>query len=397
MDVDFGRNKSGQNLSCRADDARISQRRQKRRSLTRFLMASIAAVMVSGSTGCSSLSSVSRGVCDTLNQTECINDFMISHRNRVMAAKAWYREADCHCQKKHLKEFREGFIQGYIDVAEGGDGCTPAVAPAAYWGWQYQSPNGQAAVNAWFAGYPLGVKAAEQDGIIHWGEIRPMGYNVPAAESYPTQPYGAAPIVIHDENGVPMLNQPGVITENADEGDEDSSVPESPSDAGGATRNLDPLNLEDASDAVRGSDAPNSLGPGADDEAIRAIPPNGFGSVQPQDSNQGMTARVALNPGNDLVPSDSTMTYSLNDGAPVEVDGNNMIEEIFGGIELPESTENEPADPNAQASTDGSSSDAVDINPAIQQSSGLEPTETESGSAPVKTAEASDDLPFKFE
>ncbi len=56
-------------------------------------------------------------------------------------------------------------------VADGSDGCTPSFPPNTYWGWRYQSAEGQAKVAAWFSGYPHGARAAEEDGVGNWTQI----------------------------------------------------------------------------------------------------------------------------------------------------------------------------------------------------------------------------------
>lgn len=122
---------------------------------------------------------------------------MIGYRNKVLAARAWHENKDCFKNRRHRGDFENGFMQGYIDVANGGNGCVPAVAPASYLSWRYQSADGQNAINAWFAGYPLGAQAAEQDGVGHWGMIRPTGPNKPREAVYvPPMP----PVDEVDEN-----------------------------------------------------------------------------------------------------------------------------------------------------------------------------------------------------
>lgn len=59
-----------------------------------------------------------------------------------------------------------------MDVADGGTGCVPTFPPREYWGWKYQSCEGQARVAAWFAGYPHGARAAEEDGIGNYYQIQ---------------------------------------------------------------------------------------------------------------------------------------------------------------------------------------------------------------------------------
>ena len=139
-----------------------------------------------GLTGCS----VINGACRSIKSQECVDDFMIGYRNSALAAKAWHRVKHCYKNRNYYNDFKAGFFDGYADVASGGPGCVPAVAPTTYWGWRYQSRDGQAAVNAYFEGYPLGVKAAEQDGVGHWGSIRP---NVSRPQQ--PQPFIPAPIV----------------------------------------------------------------------------------------------------------------------------------------------------------------------------------------------------------
>lgn len=142
----------------------------------RLLAVSCLGLAVVSSTGCSMIS----GVGSSFNESECIDDFMIGYRNRAMAEKAWHCNKHKFCIAGYPREFKDGFIEGYMEVASGGNGCIPAVAPTQYWGWRYQSSHGQSAVNAWFEAYPRGVQAAEQDGVGHWQAISPMGMSPPA-------------------------------------------------------------------------------------------------------------------------------------------------------------------------------------------------------------------------
>jgi len=167
-----------------------ASRVRRRHHLLRSLLLCSTAIMLPISTGCTLVEGVHRFV----KNANFLDDFMIAHRNQTMAAKAWYREQAQHCDHPYLKEFKEGFIQGYIDVANGGDGCTPAIAPSQYWGWRYQSSEGQAAINAWFAGYPLGAKAAEQDGVGNWASIMTMGRPLPTEADTGLDPQVVQPV-----------------------------------------------------------------------------------------------------------------------------------------------------------------------------------------------------------
>ena len=96
------------------------------------------------------------------------DDTVITLRNRSFSAKAWHRRKHRFCREKYVKDFCAGFRAGYEDVANGSDGCTPAFPPNSYRSWQYQSSEGLAKSQAWFAGYPHGARAAEEEGVTHW-------------------------------------------------------------------------------------------------------------------------------------------------------------------------------------------------------------------------------------
>lgn len=99
------------------------------------------------------------------------NDTVVVLRNRSMATKAWHRRKHHFCDERHVDDFCSGFRAGYEASALGSDGCTPAFPPKNYWSWEFQSAEGQARTAAWFAGYPQGARAAEEDGVSNWTQI----------------------------------------------------------------------------------------------------------------------------------------------------------------------------------------------------------------------------------
>jgi hypothetical protein len=119
-------------------------------------------------TGCSAWT----GVNNSWKYNGSWNETMMGYRNRCSSSKAWHSRKHHFCNQKYLKEFAHGFKSGYENVADGGNGCTPAFPPREYWGWKYQSCEGQARVAAWFSGFPHGARAAEEDGIGHWTQIQ---------------------------------------------------------------------------------------------------------------------------------------------------------------------------------------------------------------------------------
>ncbi len=100
------------------------------------------------------------------------NDAVIVMRNRSYSAKSWHRRKKNFCNEKHCQDFCNGYRAGYEAMASGSDGCTPAFPPSKYWSWEYQSGEGQARTSAWFAGYPQGVRAAEEEGMANWHQLQ---------------------------------------------------------------------------------------------------------------------------------------------------------------------------------------------------------------------------------
>ena len=100
------------------------------------------------------------------------NQTMMGQRNKSSASRAWHCRKHHFCKEKYMKEFSQGFKAGYMDIADGGTGCTPSFPPREYWGWKYQSCEGQARVAAWYSGYPHGARAADEEGIGHWTQIQ---------------------------------------------------------------------------------------------------------------------------------------------------------------------------------------------------------------------------------
>ena len=95
----------------------------------------------------------------------CMSEAIELHRNRTCALKAWFRREHNFCDQPNLRDFKDGFVDGYVAIAEGKPGCPPSVPPKRFWSWAYQTPSGQSQMAAWYAGYPYGVQAAKDDGL----------------------------------------------------------------------------------------------------------------------------------------------------------------------------------------------------------------------------------------
>lgn len=150
----------------------VPKRRSRRRANARtYLTMLLGIACVSTATAPLSGCMMAGGLGRRVARADFLDEFMVNYRNSAWAARAWLCRRHLFADREFLPDFEAGFRQGYQDVAAGGTGCVPAVCPKAYWGWQYQSADGQRRMNAWFEGYPLGVKAAEEDGIGHWSHV----------------------------------------------------------------------------------------------------------------------------------------------------------------------------------------------------------------------------------
>lgn len=134
-----------------------------------FRTAALAfALAATGSTGCSLV----HNFAESLRYSDVWNDAAGKFRYSAMSSKSWHRHKHQFCNEACLDDFCAGYRAGYEDVAGGTNGCTPAFPPREYWGWKYQSAEGQKKVASWFAGYPHGARAAEEEGVGNWSQIQ---------------------------------------------------------------------------------------------------------------------------------------------------------------------------------------------------------------------------------
>lgn len=161
--------------------------------------------------GCTSV----RSSIGSLFSGGCLSDAIELHRNRTCALKAWYRREHNFCDQAYLRDFKAGFIDGYVAIAEGKPGCPPIVPPRQYWSWAYQTAEGQAQMAAWYAGYPYGVQAAKDDGFSSWNHVNlgPRFQKNPGQGNWNNQwnqPYSTmgAPGYYPDSGVIPMNTVP---------------------------------------------------------------------------------------------------------------------------------------------------------------------------------------------
>ena len=120
----------------------------------RLLIVLFVATMVLPNSGCTSGFRIgSMGFGDALLE---------SYRDRVWAKRAYNLRYN-NCDIAYESHFQNGFVAGYCDTCNGGDGYVPALPPDEYRGFEYQSPDGAVCVKTWFEGFPAGVAAAKKD------------------------------------------------------------------------------------------------------------------------------------------------------------------------------------------------------------------------------------------
>jgi hypothetical protein len=95
---------------------------------------------------------------------------MVSYRDMVWAKRA-YNLRYGNCNRPYNEHFQNGFCEGYSSICNGGDGYVPAMPPADYRKFEYQSPEGAQCVNAWFEGYPAGVAAARKEKVGNYNDV----------------------------------------------------------------------------------------------------------------------------------------------------------------------------------------------------------------------------------
>ena len=128
----------------------------------RLLIVLFAAAMVLPNSGCSLGQRLgSLGFGDALLET---------YRDQVWAKRAFNLRYN-NCNIPYESHFQNGFIAGYCDTCNGGDGYVPALPPDEYRGFEFQSPDGAQCVKTWFEGFPAGVAAAKKDRAGEFHEI----------------------------------------------------------------------------------------------------------------------------------------------------------------------------------------------------------------------------------
>lgn len=111
--------------------------------------------------GCSA-SSYMRQVWEPYDEMSCC--VVTDIRARMQAQQLWRQKyAHCYGRLNNARDIRRGFIDGFVETANGGSGIAPIVPPEKYCG-----IGRKVEATCWYQGYPLGVAAAESTGADNW-------------------------------------------------------------------------------------------------------------------------------------------------------------------------------------------------------------------------------------
>jgi len=88
-----------------------------------------------------------------------LDDYLTQESARKCALKSLNQSSRRNCGASY--DFRQGYIQAFIDLAHGSRGVVPAVPPPKYWKTNNRSIHGHSKAQQWFSGYRAGLSEAD--------------------------------------------------------------------------------------------------------------------------------------------------------------------------------------------------------------------------------------------
>jgi hypothetical protein len=96
----------------------------------------------------------------------CCDTCVLRHRLRRLADEAWHEVVQADPGHGYSKAYAEGFKDGFVDYVEyDGNGEPPAAPPRRFRSPALRSPEGQQAIEDWFAGFRHGAQVASASGL----------------------------------------------------------------------------------------------------------------------------------------------------------------------------------------------------------------------------------------
>lgn len=144
-------------------------------------MAWLSFCLIWSSPGCSMFEAVARNAVNepVIPAQRCAN----SYRNRLVADEAWKAVLASEGDTRYTCDYAKGFKQGFKEYLDADQTTSPPpVPPKEYWTLRYETPEGKAAVDNWFAGYRRGSEAAAQSQLRELVQIRSSGVGLPPSK-----------------------------------------------------------------------------------------------------------------------------------------------------------------------------------------------------------------------
>jgi hypothetical protein len=161
----------------------------------------ILLLLCMAASGCEFLKYGMRNVCH--HTAECLDEHVLMNRNKRLAREAWSRVAVSGAFSTY---YEEGFLHGFVDYMEaGGNGQPPVVPPWQYRRPWFQTPEGYAAIQDWYAGFSSGAATAQASGLRGPG-FGNVAVGMPASIHFAEVPTIPAPMPL--EKPKPVVPEP---------------------------------------------------------------------------------------------------------------------------------------------------------------------------------------------
>jgi hypothetical protein len=140
-----------------------------------------------------------------------VENVRLARRSRLWAEAAWADVSHTKKNSDYSYDYARGFKDGFADYIQfGGSGEALPVPPRDYWRGRYQTPEGQQAMQDWFAGCRHGMAVAQGSGLREQVTVPlslPLAH-APEFSSFLAEPKAAEPKVDVEVLPVPRSVKP---------------------------------------------------------------------------------------------------------------------------------------------------------------------------------------------
>jgi hypothetical protein len=151
----------------------------------------------------------------TLSGCTALSDTKYELGQRIRAKHAWEEFNSCQCEPLTC-DYACGWKAGYYDVATGGTGCPPVVAPKRYWKPPVFCEHDPSKRDDWYCGFSAGAACAQSQPDYHYVKAclprvccPVQDYSIPPASmEQPSEPSQVPPIPNMDTTGTTSHRKP---------------------------------------------------------------------------------------------------------------------------------------------------------------------------------------------